>query len=215
MKKRLSKLLFVAVLSACIIPNQLFAQSSSREYAEITIDGIDLKLANKAFIEGGVTYVPFKDLFDELNMKVTYDQNTKEVSGENELLNMKFIIGKPAVTINGVTQKADASIVEKGVAYVPINYLNKKGTQLKANKRFTHANIIQIDGRMIRKKMHNSTEYYLGEGYTDNFSEFVPDGKGKEYKNGNVTAEPYTKDGETGRYKDGEKEGWFIYYIEE
>ncbi|WP_227774265.1 copper amine oxidase N-terminal domain-containing protein [Paenibacillus sp. NAIST15-1] len=205
----------MALLSACIIPNQLFAQSSSRESAEITIDGIDLKLSNKAFIEGGVTYVPFKDLFDELNMKVTYDQNTKEVSGENELLNMKFIIGKPSVTINGVTQKADASIVENGVAYVPINYLNKKGTQLKANKRFTHANIIQIDGRMIRKKMHNSTEYYLGEGYTDKFSVFVQDGKGKEYKNGVVTAEPYTKDGETGRYKDGEKEGWFIYYIEE
>ncbi|MBG9737847.1 copper amine oxidase N-terminal domain-containing protein [Paenibacillus alvei] len=214
MKKRLSKLLFVAILSACIIPNQLFAQSSSREYAEIRVDGIDLKLSNKAFIEGGVTYVPFKDLFDELNMKVTYDLNTKEVAGENELLSMKFTIGKPSVTINGVTQKADASIVENGVAYVPINYLNKKGTQL-TSKKYAHANIIKIEGRMIRKKIRNFTEYYLGEGYTDNFSEFVPDGKGKEYKNGNVTAEPYTKDGETGRYKDGEKEGWFIYYIEE
>ncbi|NOJ73937.1 copper amine oxidase N-terminal domain-containing protein [Paenibacillus alvei] len=215
MKKRLSKLLLVAILSACIIPNQLFAQSSNREYAEINVDGINLKLSNKAFIEDGVTYVPFKDLFDELNMKVTYDQNTKEVSGKNELLSMKFTIGKPSVTINGVMQKADASIVEKGVTYVPINYLNKKGTQLKVSQKYAHSNIMKIEGRMIRKKIRNSTEYYLGEGYTDNFSEFVPDGKGREYKNGNVTAEPYTKDGETGRYKDGGMEGWFIFYSEE
>ncbi|WP_430110456.1 stalk domain-containing protein [Paenibacillus sp. B1-33] len=212
MKKRLSKLLFVAILSACIIPNQLFAQSSSREYAEIRIDGIDLKLSNKAFIEKGITYIPFKDLFAELNMKVTYDPNTKEVSGKNDLLSMKFTIGKPAVTINGDTQKADASIVENGVAYVPINYLNKKGTQL-TSKKYAHANIIKIEGRMIRKKIHNSTEYYLGEGYTDNFSEFVPDGQGKEYKNGNVRKEPYNKDGKTGYYKDGKYEGWFIEYI--
>ncbi|MCY9759078.1 copper amine oxidase N-terminal domain-containing protein [Paenibacillus alvei] len=212
MKKRLSKLLFVAILSACIIPNQLFAQSSSREYAEIRIDGIDLKLSNKAFIEKGITYIPFKDLFAELNMKVTYDPNTKEVSGKNELLSMKFTIGKPSVTINGDTQNADASIVENGVAYVPINYLNKKGTQL-TSKKYAHANIIKIEGRMIRKKIHNSTEYYLGEGYTDTFSEFVPDGQGKEYKNGNVSKEPYNKDGKTGSYKDGKYEGWFIDYI--
>ncbi|MCY9759075.1 copper amine oxidase N-terminal domain-containing protein [Paenibacillus alvei] len=213
MKKRLSKLLLVAILSACIIPNQLFAQSSNREYAEINVDGINLKLSNKAFIEDGVTYVPFKDLFDELNMKVTYDPNTKEVAGENKLLSMKFTIGKPSVTINGVMQKADASIVENGVAYVPINYLNKKGTQLKVGQKYAHSNIMKIEGRMIRKKIHNSTEYYLGEGYTDNFSEFVPDGQGKEYKNGNVRKEPYNKDGKTGYYKDGKYEGWFIEYI--
>ncbi|MBG9737850.1 copper amine oxidase N-terminal domain-containing protein [Paenibacillus alvei] len=212
MKKRLSKLLFVAILSACIIPNHLFAQSSSREYAEIEIDKKEIKLTNKAFIEKGITYIPFKDLFNELNMKVTYDPSTKEVAGENELLSMKFTIGKPSVTINGVTQKADASIVENGVVYVPINYLNKKGTQLSSEKHPT-VNIITIEGRMIRKKIHNSTEYYLGEGYTDNFSEFVPDGQGKEYKNGNVRKEPYNKDGKTGYYKDGKYEGWFIEYI--
>ncbi|MCY9580927.1 copper amine oxidase N-terminal domain-containing protein [Paenibacillus alvei] len=171
-------------------------------------------MSNKAFIEKGITYIPFKDLFNELNMKVTYDPSTKEVVGENELLSMKFTIGKPSVTINGVTQKADASIVENGVVYVPINYLNKKGTQLSSEKHPT-VNIITIEGRMIRKKIRNSTEYYLGEGYTNKFSEFVPDGKGKEYKKGIVTAEPYTKDGETGRYKDGEMEGWFIFYREE
>ncbi|EPY10605.1 copper amine oxidase N-terminal domain-containing protein [Paenibacillus alvei] len=214
MKKKLSKLLLAAILSVSVLPSQIFAQPSSREYAEIEIDTREIKLSNKAFIEKGITYIPFKDLFNELNMKVTYDPNTKEVSGENELLVMKFTIGKPSVTINGVTQKADASIVENGVAYVPINYLNKKGTKLSSEKHPT-VNIITIEGRMIRKKNHNSTEYYLGEGYTNKFSEFVPDGKGKEYKKGIVTAEPYTKDGETGRYKDGEKEGWFIYYIEE
>ncbi|WP_430110460.1 stalk domain-containing protein [Paenibacillus sp. B1-33] len=214
MKKRLSKLLLAAILSVSVLPSQIFAQPSSREYAEIEIDTREIKLSNKAFIEKGITYIPFKGLFNELNMKVTYDPNTKEVSGENELLVMKFTIGKPSITINGVTQKADASIVENGIVYVPINYLNKKGTQLSSEKHPT-VNIIAIEGRMIRKKIRNSTEYYLGEGYTNNFSEFVPDGKGKEYKKGIVTAEPYTKDGETGRYKDGEMEGWFIFYREE
>ncbi|WP_235075188.1 copper amine oxidase N-terminal domain-containing protein, partial [Paenibacillus alvei] len=148
MKKMLSKLLLAAILSVSVLPSQIFAQPSSREYAEIEIDTREIKLSNKAFIEKGITYIPFKDLFNELNMKVTYDPNTKEVSGENELLVMKFTIGKPSVTINGVTQKADASIVENGVVYVPINYLNKKGTQLSSEKHPT-VNIITIKGRMI------------------------------------------------------------------
>ncbi|EJW16796.1 copper amine oxidase N-terminal domain-containing protein [Paenibacillus alvei] len=214
MKKSIISLFLVAILSSSIAASPLYAQKSVRESAEIYFEQREIKLSNQAFIENGRAYMPFKDLFNELNMKVSYEPTTKEVSAENELLSIKFTIGKQSVTINGAMQKADPSIVENGVVYIPISYLNKEGTKLTARKR-SSVNDIIIEGRMLRKYIRNSTEYYFGEGYIKKYSTFVPDGKGKEYKNGNVTAEPYTKDGETGRYKDGEKEGWFIYYIEE
>ncbi|MBG9737849.1 copper amine oxidase N-terminal domain-containing protein [Paenibacillus alvei] len=214
MKKVFVSLLLAAILSASVMSGKIYSAQAERERAEVYLDGRELKLSSEAFIKNGRAYMPFKDLFNELNMKVVYEPTTKEVSAENELLSMKFTIGKPSVTINGVTQKADPSIVENGVAYIPISYLNKEGTKLSAWKH-SAVNDITVEGRMIRKFIRNSTEYYYGEGFIKKYGRFVPDGKGKEYKNGVVTAEPYTKDGETGRYKDGEKEGWFIYYIEE
>ncbi|MCY7484960.1 copper amine oxidase N-terminal domain-containing protein [Paenibacillus alvei] len=212
MKKVFVSLLLAAILSASVMSGKIYPAQAEREPAEVYLDGRELKLSSEAFIKNGRAYMPFKDLFNELNMKVVYEPTTKEVSAENELLSMKFTIEKPSVTINGVTQKADPSIVENGVAYIPISYLNKEGTKLSAWKH-SAVNDITVEGRMIRKFIKNSTEYYYGEGFIKKYGRFVPDGQGKEYKNGNVRKEPYNKDGKTGYYKDGKYEGWFIEYI--
>ncbi|NOJ73936.1 copper amine oxidase N-terminal domain-containing protein [Paenibacillus alvei] len=214
MRKVFVSLLLAAILSASVMSGKIYSAQAERERAEVYLDGRELKLSSEAFVKNGRAYMPFKDLFNELNMKVVYEPTTKEVSAENELLSMKFTIGKPSVTINGVTQKAEPSIVENGVVYIPISYLNKEGTKLNASKH-PAVNDIIIEGRMIRKYIYNSTEYYFGEGIIKKYGNFVPDGKGKRYKKDVVIEEPYTKDGETGRYKDGEMEGWFIFYSEE
>lgn len=163
MKNKIVSLLIMLLLSTTAMTGLAHAQKSTREKAEIYLgDNIPLKLSSDAFIENGVTYMPFKDLFNELNMKVTYEPALKQVSAENEILSMKFTIGQPLVTINDHTEKAQPSIVENGIAYIPVNYLNKNGTKLSARKNSTNG--ILIEGRMIRKDILTYHGSYTGEG---------------------------------------------------
>ncbi|WP_020619529.1 TraB/GumN family protein [Paenibacillus daejeonensis] len=77
-------------------------------------------------IQEGVTLVPVKPLFDQMNLELGWDGATKTVTGQNDNLTISLQVGETTATINGteVTLPIAAASMDN-VTYVPVRALGE------------------------------------------------------------------------------------------
>ncbi|PWW00944.1 copper amine oxidase-like protein [Paenibacillus cellulosilyticus] len=72
-------------------------------------------------VQSGVIYVPYRKFFDAMGYKVTYDPDTKQISGVINGTDIKFWAGEDVIEYNDVSYYLDDVIpVVNGQVYIPL-----------------------------------------------------------------------------------------------
>lgn len=96
--KRLSVLAMICVLifSVGLIPAPASAASKG---SHIFVDGVPLN--SRSVSKNGVSFVPFRELFEKLKMSIDYNAKLKQVTGTKGDLKITFTIGSKTAYVNG------------------------------------------------------------------------------------------------------------------
>lgn len=121
--RRLSILamLCILVFSAALIPTSASAASTG---SYIFVDGVPL--ISKSVSKNGVSFVPFRELFQKLKMNIDYNQKQKQVTGTKGNLKITFTIGSKTAYVN--TQKKAlqaAPFTQNGTTFIPVRIVGE------------------------------------------------------------------------------------------
>ena len=127
MKNIKTFIILVMVLMLGIVPMHTTAQQDIK----IVVDGVNIKCDQAPIIENGRTLVPFRAISEALDAKVSWNEQTKEVTAckDNDTVSLK--IGNKCITKNNVKTETDvAAKIVNGRTMVPVraisNCLNAK-----------------------------------------------------------------------------------------
>lgn len=114
------KLMVMGLLGAALITSSVSAKNDIK----ININGQDVKTDVAPIIQNERTMVPLRVVSENLGVEVSWNQDTKEVTLEDENLNAKFKIGSKTYQANGKKAKTDvAPIVYEDRTLVPIRVI--------------------------------------------------------------------------------------------
>jgi len=101
------------------------AQSSSSEI-KVFVNTEEKKFEVAPMIKNGTTLVPFRALFEALDMEVRWDQANNRVTGTDGNLTISFVIGEKTATVNGeaVSLLEPAQVVQ-GRTLVPLRFISE------------------------------------------------------------------------------------------
>jgi protocatechuate 3,4-dioxygenase beta subunit len=92
----------------------------------IIIDGTPFIAKQPVKEINGSLYVPFRDLFEALGLKVSWDAGTKQISGQSTNLMLQLKVGSRMVIVNGNAVTLSTAIdVHNGAAYVPLRFVGE------------------------------------------------------------------------------------------
>lgn len=113
--------------------------SAASQGANIFVDGV--KLQSKSVNKNGVSFVPFRELFERLNMSVKYDAKLKQVTGSKNDLKIVFTLGSKTVTVNGQKKALQAApFSQNGTTLIPIRIVG----EATGNAVYWHADVNAI-----------------------------------------------------------------------
>lgn len=113
----------VLALSLFVVPNSTYASSKA---PTVVINGKITKFSNDPRVELGTTMVPFREIFEALGVKVSYDPATKSITSTQNDTTVVVFIGQKAATKNGKPmQLSIAPYVDKGVTFVPLRFVSE------------------------------------------------------------------------------------------
>lgn len=154
----MKKTLLVFSLVLIMISSIAYASDDMNVY----LDGYNLKLKNKSFLDGGDAYLPAKEFFEGLGKKVTWDGEKREVSivDKNNIVVVKNDSRK--IRYNGLEVELSYPIkIIKGVTYVPTDMLKLyrygvfvEGNSISVYTRFDVHDVTQ-DGLLGKKVLSN------------------------------------------------------------
>lgn len=151
----MKKVLFIIVLTFLLYPFPVV--SAIDDDVEIFINEKPLISDTAAFIEKGITYVPFRAIAESLSVFVDYYPENKKIVATNSQTVVCLSINERFVVINGDTIQTDAAprLIE-GRTMVPLRtFIEAFGTEVVWKN-----NTIYISS-------HNNTTYTLHEKETD------------------------------------------------
>ena len=97
---------------------------SSAETIGINIEGKTIEPAMSPQIIEGRTMLPVRDIFEYLGAEVTWDANTKTVTGKKNNTTVIMQLGSNTVIINGAEQTMDSSpVIVDGRTLAPARYV--------------------------------------------------------------------------------------------
>lgn len=116
------------ILCCLLIAATLLAMPSTTSAflgdTHVVVDG--KPLSGSAIIKKGVTFVPFRELFNELGLEIGYTAKTKQVTGTKDDLKISFTVGSKTCTINGQKKSLQAApFIDEGSVYVPIRIVGE------------------------------------------------------------------------------------------
>lgn len=104
MKKIISILM---IMSTCLT-GSVFAEETEKEVS-VKIDGVVLEFADqKPIIENNSTFVPLRSIFEALEAKVEWDNDTKAVTTQKDDISFELKIGEKVYKLNGEEREMDA-----------------------------------------------------------------------------------------------------------
>jgi len=121
--KRLSILAIICVLvfSVVLIPAPASAASKG---SHIFVDGVPLN--SRSVSKSGVSFVPFRELFEKLKMNIGYDAKLKQVTGTKGDLKIMFTIGSKTAYVNGQKKALQAApFSQNGTTLIPIRIVGE------------------------------------------------------------------------------------------
>ncbi|MBB6730154.1 copper amine oxidase N-terminal domain-containing protein [Cohnella zeiphila] len=110
-----------ALLTASIAPGAASAASGG---AYIYVDGVPLH--SKAVTKNGGSFVPFRELFEQLGMGIGYDPKLQQVTGTKDDLKITFTIGSKTAYVNGRKKVLQAApFTQSGTTYIPLRIVGE------------------------------------------------------------------------------------------
>ncbi|MFM9279261.1 copper amine oxidase N-terminal domain-containing protein [Paenibacillus jiagnxiensis] len=92
----------------------------------ILLDGKKLELSALPIIKNGTTMVPFRPIFEALGLKISWDNKSKNVTGEKENVSIKMQNGKTSAILNGKNVTiSEAPFIEKNTLYVNLRFVSE------------------------------------------------------------------------------------------
>lgn len=138
----MKKLSVLAIVCSLLLGLGVIPVSAAGGGAHIFVDGSPLQ--SKSILKNGVSFVPFRELFEKLGMEVSYNAKLKQVTGKKAELKMTFTIGSKSVDINGKKKTLQAApFTQNGSTYIPVRVVGEE----TGNKVYwsSEANLIQIN----------------------------------------------------------------------
>jgi Copper amine oxidase N-terminal domain len=123
-----SFLLISGILCICLLFTSIqaaFASSiaSNENRPTIRINGEKQDLKG-VILPSGNTLVPFREFFSELNIKPSFNNNTKTLTATNDKTTITLTAGKKVAKLNGKeVQLLQAPQIENGIMYVNLRFI--------------------------------------------------------------------------------------------
>lgn len=123
--KRLCLLALALFAGLLLIPDRMFAQDNIR----INLNGEIVGFQHQPIFRDGTVMVPFRELFESMNLIVNYDPNTKLIRGREDVkpwIEVAFTVGKKQASISGINVELAVSPIEiNGNTYVPLRFVGE------------------------------------------------------------------------------------------
>ena len=120
-KKLLIPTLTLIVLST--VPTNNVAKSGD---IDVYVDSKKLEFEVAPIIRNGTTYVPMRDIFEELDAEIQWDGKTQTITALKDNIEMKLKIGANAIIVNGVKDRlSNPPILYKKKTVVPLRAISE------------------------------------------------------------------------------------------
>lgn len=122
-KMRNLTLLICALMIVCFCALPAFAQN---QQITINVDGLGVPFDTPPLLDNGRTLVPFRAIAEALNVAVTWDENTRKISAENNGVSVILQIGSNTAYRNNVPISLDVppKIIE-GRTLIPLRFFSE------------------------------------------------------------------------------------------
>lgn len=116
--------------------------SAASKGAHIFVDGVPLD--SRSVSKNNVSFVPFRELFEMLNMNIEYNPKLKQVAGSKGDFKITFTIGSTTAYVNGQKKVLQAApFTQNGTTLIPLRIVGEATGHVVY---FTAAgNVIQIN----------------------------------------------------------------------
>ena len=103
-----------------------FVSVSAERNIKIYVDGTELECDSPAFIENGNTMVPIRNIFEHLNAKVDWDNDTKTITAKKEDTEITLQIGSQTLKKNEKTEQLDVMpVIVNDTTFVPVRAVSQ------------------------------------------------------------------------------------------
>lgn len=98
--------------------------SAASKGSHIFVDGVPLN--SRSVSKNGVSFVPFRELFEKLKMNIGYDAKLKQVTGTKGDLKITFSIGSKTAYVNGQKKALQAApFAQNGTTLIPVRIVGE------------------------------------------------------------------------------------------
>lgn len=110
--------------SAAEVIAQMYADAAVLGAGSVIVKDNIIKLEAPAYIKGGRTIIPVREITQELGASVLYDPATQSVTVSKDGTDIIFTINSTKVLVDGVEQVLDAAaVITNGRTYVPLRFI--------------------------------------------------------------------------------------------
>ncbi|MBT2291377.1 copper amine oxidase N-terminal domain-containing protein [Paenibacillus albidus] len=138
----MKKLSILSMICILLLGFNVVPASAANSEAHIFVDGVPLK--SKSVSKNGISFVPFRELFEKLKMNIGYDSKLKLVTGTKDKLKITFTLGSKTAYVNGQQKALQAApFTQNGTTLIPIRIVGEAtGNAVYWSAK---ANVIQIN----------------------------------------------------------------------
>ncbi|RIE04430.1 hypothetical protein D3H35_07550 [Cohnella faecalis] len=124
MRKTVRIVALFLVFGIMALPRLVGAQPASP--ASVYLDGSPLSFEHEVVEVNGYNYVPFRNLFEALNVTIDWNPSTKTIIGQSNSDTLELQIGSLTALVNGKSVILDAApFIRNGASYVPLRFASQ------------------------------------------------------------------------------------------
>lgn len=117
-KKNINCLIIIVLLIILTINGNIYSASSD---LQIICNGKYINLKNSPILENGVTFIPLRELCEEVGFEVSYDNVEKVALVNKNNIEMKLPLNQKKIYINGLSiDVKNETFIKDGKTYVSI-----------------------------------------------------------------------------------------------
>ncbi|MBP3967145.1 stalk domain-containing protein [Paenibacillus lignilyticus] len=128
----------------------------------VHVNGSAVPMTATPYVDQGVTMVPFRAIFEALNLKIDWDKKSRTVTGWNAYTRIELKVGSLAAKVNGnQTMMQTPAEIKDGAVYVPLRFVGEE----TGNRVTWHAAARNIDiqaGNTMKGQVYTAD----GKGYS-------------------------------------------------
>ncbi|WP_248930464.1 stalk domain-containing protein [Paenibacillus hamazuiensis] len=182
-----------AVIAAAAFILSTPTVTKADEAIPVFINGEKISFEVQPFIEEGTTMVPFRPVFENLGLTVSWDGETQTVKGTRNNLTIELQIGSTTAKLNSATENlALAPKIVNGNTFVPLRFIGEAADKYVVWDEKKHSIFLRDD---VATYMQN-TLYYTDKQvtYVGDMKDGQRNGRGTLYADKKLVFEGEFKD---------------------